>query len=78
VLIEKHISVPESTFRDADTSLAAEVTVVDLFHVAQQKAAVNFDPLLMYCEAAFIYLMICTVLSSLQNRIESRLERFAT
>jgi cystine transport system permease protein len=61
-----------------DTSLAAEVTVVDLFHVSQQIAAVNFDPLLMYCEAAFIYLMICTVLSWLQNRMEGRLEKFAS
>jgi cystine transport system permease protein len=61
-----------------DTSLAAEITVVDLFHVAQERAAVNFDPLLMYCEAALIYLMFCTVLSWLQGKIEARLERFAT
>lgn len=60
-----------------DTSLAAEITVVDLFHVSQEIASVNFDPLLMYCEAAFIYLMFCTVLSWLQAKTEARLERFA-
>jgi len=60
-----------------DTSLAAEITVIDLFHVAQEQASVNFDPLLMYSEAALIYLLFCTVLSFGQSKIETRLERYA-
>jgi L-cystine transport system permease protein len=59
-----------------DTSLAAVITVTELFHEAQADAAVTYSPLVMYCEAAFIYLIFSTVLSTLQSRIEKRLDRF--
>jgi L-cystine transport system permease protein len=59
-----------------DTSLAAVITVTELFHEAQADTAVTYAPLVMYCEAAFIYLMFSTVLSALQTWVEKRLDRF--
>ncbi|MDO3410442.1 amino acid ABC transporter permease [Saccharibacillus sp. CPCC 101409] len=61
-----------------DTSLAYTVTVVEMFQVSRQIVATNYEPLLMYCEVAVIYLMFCTVLNALQNVMEKRLERFST
>lgn len=61
-----------------DTSLAATITVAEMFQIAQQITAATYEPLLMYCEVALIYLMFCTVLSLLQGRIEKRLERYVT
>jgi L-cystine transport system permease protein len=53
-----------------DTSLAAAVTVAELFQVAQQITARTYEPLWLYSEAAFIYLMFCSVLTYLQSRME--------
>ena len=53
-----------------DTSLAASITVVELFTAAQQIAARTYEPFALYCEAALIYLMFCTVLTWLQGVIE--------
>lgn len=60
-----------------DTSLAAAITVSDLFQVAQRIAAVNYEPLILYTEAAVIYLIISTVLSKLQGLLEARLGSLA-
>ena len=56
-----------------DTSLASSITVVELFTTAQQIAARTYDPFALYCEAAVIYLMICTVLTWVQNYFEKKL-----
>jgi len=56
-----------------DTSLASSITVIELFTVAQQIAARTFEPFALYCEAAVIYLIICTVLTGLQAYLEKRL-----
>ncbi|MCF0186109.1 MAG: amino acid ABC transporter permease, partial [Bacteroidaceae bacterium] len=56
-----------------DTSLAASITVAEMFTRAQQVAARTYEPLAMYLEAAFIYLMICTILTWLQRVIERKL-----
>lgn len=56
-----------------DTSLAASITVVEMFMVAQQIAARTFEPFWLYLEAAFIYLMICTLLTLAQGLMEKRL-----
>ena len=56
-----------------DTSLASSITVVELFTVAQQIAARTYEPLALYCEAAVIYLIICTVLTAIQNFAEKKL-----
>lgn len=55
-----------------DTSLAAAITYTELFQVAQQITARTYEPLWLYLEAAFIYLMFCSVLSILQSRLEIR------
>ena len=53
-----------------DTSLAAVLTVPELFQASQRIAAVTYEPLILYCEAALIYLMFSTMLSELQVRLE--------
>jgi cystine transport system permease protein len=58
-----------------DTSLAAAITVPELFQSAQRVAAVTYEPLILYTEAALIYLMFSSVLSALQSRLEERLGR---
>ena len=58
-----------------DTSLASVITVPELFLAAQRIAAVTYQPLILYSEAALLYLLICSDLSYLQSRLELRLER---
>ncbi|WP_409290008.1 amino acid ABC transporter permease [Peribacillus sp. SCS-26] len=58
-----------------DTSLAATITVTELFQKGQQIAAVTYEPLWLYIEVAFIYLMFSTVLSYLQDKLEVRYGR---
>ena len=50
-----------------DSSLAASITVVEMFKAAQQIASRTFEPFALYCEAAFVYLMLNTVLTLLQS-----------
>lgn len=59
-----------------DTSLAASITLTEMFQVAQRITAATYEPLVLYCEAAFIYLMFCTVLTFIQGWIEHRLDRY--
>ncbi|HEH9404073.1 TPA: amino acid ABC transporter permease [Aeromonas bestiarum] len=56
-----------------DTSLAAAVTVPELFQAAQRLASVTYEPLILYVETAIIYLLFSSVLSTLQDRLERRL-----
>jgi L-cystine transport system permease protein len=58
-----------------DTSLAATITVTEMFQKGQQIASVTYEPLWLYIEVAFIYLIFSTFLSSLQARLEKRFER---
>ena len=58
-----------------DTSLAATITVTELFQKGQQIAAATYEPLWLYIEVAFIYLLFSTVLSYLQTLLENRFER---
>jgi cystine transport system permease protein len=59
-----------------DTSLAAAITVPELFQSAQRIVATTYEPLILYIEAALIYLAISSVLSSLQARLEVRFGRY--
>ena len=59
-----------------DTSLAAAITVPELFQAAQRIVATTYEPLILYIEAALIYLAISSVLSALQARLETRLDRY--
>jgi len=56
-----------------DTSLAAVITVPELFQQAQRIVAVTYEPLVLYVETALIYLVISSVLSVVQARLERRL-----
>ncbi|MFC4099842.1 amino acid ABC transporter permease [Paenibacillus xanthanilyticus] len=60
-----------------DTSLAASIALTELFGKAQQFTATYYEPLLLYSEAALIYLMFSTVLSFLQARLERRFDRYS-
>jgi L-cystine transport system permease protein len=53
-----------------DTSLAAAITVTEMFQISQQITARTYEPLLLYCEVAIIYLIFSSILSLLQNRTE--------
>ncbi|MFS0866642.1 amino acid ABC transporter permease [Microbacterium sp. 179-B 1A2 NHS] len=59
-----------------DTSLAAVITVTEMFRVAQNIAAFSYEFLIIYTEAAVIYWVFCLVLSLGQNIIEKRLDRY--
>lgn len=56
-----------------DTSLAASITVVELFTVTQQIAARTYEPFALYMEAALIYLIFSTLLTWLQSYLEKKL-----
>ncbi|MGF6602602.1 cystine transport system permease protein [Paraburkholderia sp. GAS448] len=60
-----------------DTSLAAVLTVPEIFQAAQRIASVTYEPLILYTEAALIYLVFSSVLSSAQVRLEKRFGRHA-
>lgn len=59
-----------------DTSLAAAITVPELFRAGQRIVATTYEPLILYIEVALIYLVVSSVLSSLQARLEKRLSRY--
>jgi L-cystine transport system permease protein len=61
-----------------DTSLAATITVAEMFQIAQRITAATYEPLWLYCEVAVIYLMFCSVLSMLQSILEKKLARYVT
>ncbi|MDQ1180817.1 cystine transport system substrate-binding protein [Rhodococcus sp. SORGH_AS 301] len=59
-----------------DTSLASTILVTELLRVAQLAAAPTFDFFALYSVAAVYYWIICIVLSSVQGRLETRLDRY--
>lgn len=59
-----------------DTSLAAAITVPEMFQAAQRIVATTYEPLILYIEAAALYLALSSVLSALQTRLEKRLNRY--
>lgn len=61
-----------------DTSLASLVLVTEMFRKAQEIAAMNYEFLLVYSEAALIYWVICFFLSILQQFMEKRLDRYVS
>ena len=56
-----------------ETSLAATITVMEMFRQAQVINGRVFESLGLYCEVAVIYLLFCTVLTWLQRKGEKRL-----
>ena len=59
-----------------DTSLAANITVVEMFMTTQQIVARTYEPLALYIEVGLIYLFFCTVLTKLQRIGEKRLNTY--
>ncbi|MCL1949088.1 MAG: amino acid ABC transporter permease [Turicibacter sp.] len=59
-----------------DTSLAASITIVELFMAAQRIAATTYEPLLLYSMVAIYYLVATTLLTLLQGRMERRMNRY--
>ena len=59
-----------------ETSMAATITVMELFRQAQVINGRVYEPLALYIEAALIYLMFCTLLTWLQHRGEKRLNSY--
>ena len=58
-----------------DTSLTSVVMVTEMLRRAQQIATPTYEFLTMYSLAAVFYWVICTGLSALQKRLETRLSR---
>ena len=56
-----------------DTSLAANITVTEMFMVTQRIVARTYEPLLLYLEVGLIYLIFSTVLTKLQSVGEKKL-----
>lgn len=60
-----------------DTSLAANITVTEMFMTTQRIVARTYEPLLLYVEVGLIYLLFCTVLTRVQSWGEERLRTYA-
>lgn len=58
------------------TSLAAVITVPELFQKTQIVAGRTFDAMTMYVLVALIYWPICMLISFMQDRLEDRFSRF--
>lgn len=59
-----------------DTSLAANITVMEMFMVTQRIASRYYEHLALYIEVALIYLLFCTVLTKLQAMGEKKLNSY--
>ncbi|MHB9295449.1 amino acid ABC transporter permease [Pillotina sp. SPG140] len=58
-----------------ETSLAANITIAEMFMTAQRIAARTYEPMLLYSLAALFYLAFSTVLTRLQGQIERHLAK---
>ncbi len=56
-----------------ETSMASTITVVEMFRQSQIINSRYYEPFALYLEAAFIYLIFCTIVSFIQKRIENKL-----
>ena len=59
-----------------DTSLASVVTVAEMMMATKQLNDLYYEPLALYLETAFIYLMFCTVLTRVQSWGEKKLSTY--
>ena len=59
-----------------DTSLAANITVVEMLRATEQINARVYEPLALYIEVGLIYLLFSTVLTWLQRVGENRLSAY--
>ena len=59
-----------------ETSLAANITVMEMFMATQRIVARTYEPLALYCEVGLIYLIFSTVLTKLQRIGENKLNSY--
>ena len=59
-----------------DTSLAANITVMEMFMATQRIVARTYEPLALYAEVGLIYLLFSTVLTRIQRIGEKRLSHY--
>ena len=59
-----------------DTSLASNITVMEMFMATQRIAARTYEMLPLYCEVALIYLLFSTLLTFVQRWGERRLSAY--
>lgn len=59
-----------------DTSLAANITVAEMFMTTQRIVARTYEPLALYIEVGLIYLLFSTVLTWLQGWGEKKLNAY--
>ena len=63
-----------TAFPPLSNSLAANITVMEMFMSAQRIAARTYEPFALYCEVGLVYLVFCTVLTRLQRVWEAKLK----
>lgn len=61
-----------------DTSLAAIITVADMFMAAQRVVGRTYEPLWVYSEVALVYLFMSTLLTILQHYGEKKLGSYTS
>ncbi len=61
-----------------DTSLAATITVADMFMVGQRVVGRTYEPLWVYSEVALVYLFMSTLLTILQHYGEKKLGSYTS
>ena len=59
-----------------DTSLAANITVTEMFMATQRIVARTYEPLALYIEVGLIYLLFSTALTWLQGWGEKKLSAY--
>ena len=59
-----------------ETSLAASITVMEMFRQAQVINGRVYQPIGLYTEVALVYLLLCTVLTAVQHWGERRLGNY--
>lgn len=59
-----------------ETSLAANITVTEMFMATQRIVARTYEPLALYIEVALIYLAFSTVLTKIQSVAEKKINFF--
>lgn len=60
-----------------ETSLAANITVTEMFMATQRIVARTYEPLALYIEVGVIYLIFSTVLTKLQRMGEKKLNAYS-
>ena len=58
------------------TSLAASITITEMFMIGQQITARTYEPLAVYTLVAAMYLLICTILTFTQGKLEKSASKY--